>query len=239
MTGSDDRATQAARNNADLYQAVFRAQGRGFQRDASLFCALSPPPPYHSAALVLQPGDPAAQVARIAAALSPFAGGAGVKDGFATLDLAPLGLGVGFRARWIWAEKVAPTATPGWQIIATNADLARWKAGWADGGSPVTHQMFPPACLTDGTLVFCGRQSGAGYDAGCIVNRSGDIVGLSNLFGPAGDDGVYRAAFAMAVQTGGGRPVTGYERGAALDAALAAGFADAGPLTVWFPRAGT
>lgn len=235
MTGHDDRALHAARNNADLYQAMFRAHGLAFHRDATLFRALSPPPPYHSAALVLQPGDPAARVARIAAALTPFAGGAAVKDGFATLDLAPLGLAVGFHARWIWAEGMTPTATPGWQIITTNAALARWEAGWADGGSPVAHQMFPPACLTDDNLVFCGRHCGTDFDAGFIVNLSGDIVGLSNVYGPAGDHGVYPAALAMAVQVGDGRPVTGFERGAGLGAALAAGFAAAGPLTVWFP----
>jgi len=42
----------------------------------------------------------------------------------------------------------------------------------------------------------------------------------------------------MALRVGHGQSVAGCERGAALDAAPAAGFADAGPLTVWFPRAG-
>ena len=67
---------------------------------------------------------------------------------------------------------------------------------------------------------------------------SGDIVGLSNVFGPDEDAGLFTAALAMAAQVGGGRPVTGFERGGALDAALAAGFEDAGPLVVWFPRSG-
>ena len=46
MTGWHDRAHHAARNNADLYEAVFRALGLGFHRDASLFRAIDPPPPY-------------------------------------------------------------------------------------------------------------------------------------------------------------------------------------------------
>ena len=98
--------------------------------------------------------------------------------------------------------------------------------------------MFPQECLNDGKLLFCGRAFGAGFNAGCLVNRSGDIVGLSNVFGPADDAGLFPAALAMARWVGRGQPVAGFERGAELDAAFAAGFADAGPLTVWFPKAG-
>jgi len=66
MTGWDDRATHAARNSADLYEAVFRAHGLAFHRDAALFRAKEPPPPCHSGALVLKRGDDAAQMAAIA-----------------------------------------------------------------------------------------------------------------------------------------------------------------------------
>ena len=238
MTRWHDRAHHAARNNADLYEAVFRAHGLGFHRDASLFRAIDPPPPYYSAALVLTRGDKAAQVAAVAAALAQFGGKAAVKDGFATLDLSPLGLEVGFHASWIWAEAVPQREDPGWRVVTTAGDLARWEMAWKDGGSPAEQRMFPPECLNDGKLLFCGRAFGAGFDAGCLVNQSRDIVGLSNVFGPADDAGLFPAALAMARWVGRGQPVAGFERGAELDAALAAGFADAGPLTVWFPKAG-
>ena len=238
MTGWHDRAHHAARNNADLYEAVFRAHGLGFHRDASLFRAIDPPPPYYSAALVLMRGDEAAQVAAIAAALAPFGGKAAVKDGFAALDLAPLGLELGFHASWIWAEAKPQSENPGWHVATNASDLARWERAWQSGGSPADQRIFPPECLNDGELLFCGRACGAGFDAGCIINRSGDIVGLSNVFGPSGDAGLFPAALAMARWLGRGKPVTGFEGGAARDAALAAGFADAGPLTVWFPKPG-
>ena len=233
-----DRALHAARNNADHYEAVFRAHRLGFHRDASLFRAIDPPPPYYSAALVLMRGDKAAQVAAIAASLARFGGKASVKDGFGALDLSPLGLQVGFHASWIWAEAVLPGENPGWQVVTTAGDLAQWELAWQAGGSPADQRVFPPDCLTDDSLVFCGRRCGAGFDAGCLVNRSGDIVGLSNVFGPADDAGLFPAALGMARWVGRGQPVAGFERGADLDAARAAGFADAGPLTVWFPGVG-
>lgn len=237
MIAVADRALHAARNNADLYQAMFAAHGLAFARDEHLFRALAAPLPYYSAALVLQPGDAAATILALQRALAAFAGGAAVKDGFATLDLRPLGLEVGFRARWIWAD--GPASSPAdWEVIATPGELAQWEQGWKAGGLPTAERMFPPACLSGGKLVFCGRRAGGGFDAGCIVNLSGDIVGLSNVFGPDEDAGLFTAALAMAAQVGGGRPVAGFERGGALDAALAAGFEDAGPLVVWFPRSG-
>lgn len=236
-----DRAWHAARNNADLYEAMFAAHGLAWQRDARLFRAMAAPLPYYSAALVLQPGDPAELIPAIAGALAPFAGGAAVKDGFATLDLRPLGLETGFRAQWIWADRPVDTDTD-WQVIDNRGDLAQWELGWKAGGSPTAEPMFPAECLTGGNLVFCGRRSGSGADAafdrGCIVNLSGDIVGLSNVFGPEDCAGLFAAALATAAKVGGGRPVAGYERGTALDAALAAGFEVAGPLVIWFPRSG-
>ena len=237
MIAVADRALHAARSNADLYQAMFAAHGLAFARDAHLFRALAAPLPYYSAALVLQPGDAAVTIPALDQTLAAFAGGAAVKDGFATLDLRPLGLEVGFRARWIWAD--GPASSPAdWEVIATPGDLALWELGWKAGGSPTPDRMFPPSCLTTGELVFCGQRAGGGFDAGCIVNLSGDIVGLSNVFGPDEDAGLFTPALAMAAQVGGGRPVVGFERGGALDAALAAGFETAGPLVVWFPRSG-
>lgn len=234
-----DRALHAARNNADLYRAMFDAHDLAWQRDAALFRAMAPPLRCYSAALVLQPGDPAKVVPAIAAALAPFAGGAAVKDGFATLDLHPLGLEVGFGAQWIWADQPA-SGKAGWQVIDSCDDLERWEQGWKAGGSPTATRMFPPECLTSGNLVFCGRRSeaGAGFDRGGIINLSGDIVGLSNVFRPDDSTDLFVAALACAAMVGAGRPVVGFEHGAALDAAMAAGFEPAGPLTVWFPRSG-
>lgn len=238
MISPGDRALHAARNNADLYEAMFAAHGLDYRRDPVLWRALAAPLPYYAAALVLCPGDAADVSAALALALAPFAGGASVKDGFATLDLRPLGLEVGFRARWIWAEDPGNGRQAPWDIITSEDDLATWEDGWKAGGSATPARMFPAECLSSGKMQFCGRRSGTGFDAGCIVNRSGAVVGLSNVFGPEQDQSLFSAALAMAACVGTGRPVAGYEQGAALDAAMAAGFADAGPLIVWFPRSG-
>jgi hypothetical protein len=66
---------------------------------------------------------------------------------------------------------------------------------------------------------------------GAIGNISGDVMGLSNVFG------VSFSAAADAVQSlNSGLPVVGYERGDDLVAARACGFTEVAPLRVWMTR---
>ena len=69
---------------------------------------------------------------------------------------------------------------------------------------------------------------------GAIANQSDRVVGLSNIFGPAGQAlGTFAGAVAMAGQVFAGLPLVGYESGADLAAAQSAGFSAIGPLRVW------
>ena len=65
-------------------------------------------------------------------------------------------------------------------------------------------------------------------------NRSGDVVGLSNVFASRLDlDRAYVGASVMAARIWPRLPIVGYERGEPLVAARAAGFESIGPLRVW------
>ena len=76
-----------------------------------------------------------------------------------------------------------------------------------------------------------GRDGDAGFTDGAIVHRTEiggtAVAGLWNAFGAwvdVADAASHRHPEAW---------IVGYERGAGLDAALAAGFAAVGPLRVW------
>lgn len=69
---------------------------------------------------------------------------------------------------------------------------------------------------------------------GVAFNRSGSVVGLSNLSAVGVDPVVvWRDAVLVAEQWFPGRPLVGYERDLDLEHATAAGFATIGPLRVW------
>jgi hypothetical protein len=66
-----------------------------------------------------------------------------------------------------------------------------------------------------------------GDKGGAIANRTGPVVGVSNLFGD------WRAAADSIAGRYPGLPLVGYESGDDLAAARRAGFTSTGPLRVW------
>ncbi len=70
--------------------------------------------------------------------------------------------------------------------------------------------------------------------AGAIVHVTGEVAGLGNLFARDGDGHrAWREAAAAAREIAPGLPLVGWEAGAGLAAALAAGCEGVGALTVW------
>ena len=70
--------------------------------------------------------------------------------------------------------------------------------------------------------------------AGGIANRTGDVVGVSNIFTPEDAAQDFWASFVhMAMETFPGLALVDYERGADLKIAHSVGFQSIGPLRVW------
>ncbi len=234
----DPRAAVAAANNADLYTAMFEVRGLRYERSALAFVAVDPPPPYFGWMVTLAADPGAAPALGAAVAAERHRPGFGVKDSFVTLDAEMLGLHELFSAHWIWAEPDAVAPPPGldrWQRIDTPDDLARWDRAWVEGGSPSDERQFPDGFLERPDVAFWGRVGSRGggpdhpgFDAGAVANRSAEVVGLSNVFGPE----AMAAALWLCAEFGEGRPVVGYERGDSLIEALAAGCVDVGALRI-------
>ncbi len=221
----DPRAVMAAHNNADWYAMMADLHGLRYRRDDLCFEMLDQPPPFHSWMTTLDPTNPDAVMARVAA--HPTQKGFGIKDGFDALPLDDPRMKPGFSASWIWAATAQPADTSGWEEITTPAALDAWEAAW-HAPNPPKWQQFPPAILDRADVTIWGRKAGDGYDAGGIANRSSDCIGLSNVFG----EGAFAPVAALAGEIGG--PLVGYERGDDLVAAQEAGFEITGPLHVWF-----
>jgi hypothetical protein len=164
---------------------------------------------------------------------SPPAQGWAVKDSFAALALDTLGFDLLFEAQWIHRPAGGfDAADSGARRVTSAAMLAAWEEAWCGGMADVG--LFPPALLQEPDhAVIAATRTGA-VVAGCIATRSDGVLGISNLFAPADDDGALRAAcldaaarFAPAV------PLVGYERGDSLARMKARGFAEIGALRVW------
>ncbi|WP_223279342.1 hypothetical protein [Streptomyces sp. SDr-06] len=230
-TSSPGRVREAARNNAAWCAALCRAHGIVGESGPYAWTSPRRTPPYYPDAVTLTPeASPGDIVGRI----DLTAPGASVKDSFAALDLADDGFEVLFEARWI--HRTAPRATGEvWQRVRTEGELARWEGAWSQGKS---EGLFPRGLLAEpGHTFLAARDARGEVVAGAVASRSGDVVGISNLYAVDGDqDAAWAGCLATAAHLWPGLPVVGYESGEDLDAALRAGFTPAGPLRVWLRR---
>jgi len=160
-------------------------------------------------------------------------GSCSVKDSYADVDLEPHGFRELFSARWI--ALTVPRALPrptGWSPLTEPTELVAWCAA-ADLPDPL------PAGILEypSVRVLAVRRKGR-LTAGAVVISSGAVVGISNMFQIDEDARlVWGEVAAVVGQLFPSLPVVGYEHGADLDAALAAGFTNLGPLRVWLRSA--
>ncbi len=69
--------------------------------------------------------------------------------------------------------------------------------------------------------------------AGAIANRSGDVVGVSNVFAHTDAERSWAGCLTTIIDAFPGLPLVGYERGDELVIAQGLGFEAVGPLRVW------
>ncbi|MFI6481624.1 hypothetical protein ACIBH1_27095 [Nonomuraea sp. NPDC050663] len=202
----------AARNNAEWCDLVCRTHGRPGRFGERAWTNPRRTPVYYPDAVTLSPN---ATPDDVLAAIDTGAG-ASVKDSFATLDLSAHGFHVLFEAKWIARPPAPAPAADGWEVTT---DVREWSRSYPDG-------LFLPELLEEATLVWHRDTA-----CGAALNRTGDVVGLSNVHGDP--DAAFRGSVAMAAELFPGLPVVGYEAGQDLEAATSAGFLPIGPLRVW------
>ncbi len=215
-------------NNADLYDAVYKAHGLARARTGKVWSSFEEAPAYYSNFLLLDPRGKQDLIKGITQLRKIKPEGFTFKDGFCVIDGELENLSLLFSASWIMRKpESAPLQAAPWKRIGSGNELADWEKAWAIS-SPTAKRNFPESVLDDSSVAFFGAVGLGGFTGGCIVNFSNDCTGLSNVFG-----GNYEDALACALSIAEGKPVVGYERGADLKAAIKAGFETVAPLNIW------
>ncbi|GAA4971825.1 hypothetical protein [Kineococcus glutinatus] len=224
MSGAvpDHRLRCAVDASIGWCEDLFALHGVGSTLSGGLWCSTGAPPPLHSDAVVVEPGVTAEQVARCLTGR----GHAGVKDSFATLDLSGAGLRELFSATWLHRAP-APAAAGPWVRVGTPEQLAAWTARHD------TAAVLLPGLLLRGHFAVLARRVDGEFVAGAVARLGSGVVDVSNTWAVPGHR-LDRAELAGAVAAlFPGRPLSGYESGDDLDAALAGGFEAVGELRVW------
>ncbi len=104
----------------------------------------------------------------------------------------------------------------------------------AENPSTLPPRIFLPALLSDPDIRFIAAYADRHIVAGAIANRTGNVVGVSNVFVPEADAArCWAGCVATIIDAFPGLPLVGYERGNDLIIAQALGFEVVGLLRVW------
>ncbi|WP_210528563.1 hypothetical protein [Rubellimicrobium arenae] len=228
---------KAIDNNVGLYRTILGHLGIGWRVEADLAHTDEKAPPYYSNAVTRsEQWRPDHRLLRIAetATRNGWADWS-IKDSHDVLDLAPLGFRRLLRANWIHlnAASLQPVSHDlRFEIVAEEEGLARWRAAW-DPDLQLGQLLFGPQLLNDPDLAFIAGYDGDRLVCGCLVNRTDDVLGISNCFALEEPRACWAAMVRFITDRLGQSSLVGYERDAALADFQSIGFEPIGSLSVW------
>lgn len=236
-----DLVAAAVFNNAAWCDAVCRAHGHPGEFSDTLWLNHAQVPPLYPNAITLMPGGAVSQADAIAHLQLP--GRWGVKDSFATLELASRGFTELFSAQWLHlaTPPAAPASGARWERVQDANMLAAWATAWRgpSASTPLdpAQALFRPALLEDASIAFLAASLQGSLVAGAIAYRAAGVVSMSNTFFAAGAPAELRAELLERTQAAfPGLPVVGYEHGEDLTTWSTLGFQPIGPLRVWLKK---
>jgi len=213
------------------------------------------PPPYYSNLVTIRAGEAVAQQQQrlIREIVTSDPGCSfGFKDSFCCINPVEAGGGrpfdVLFEATWIWSDaaRAGPRNTAmRWSRVQNESGLLQWERAWrgdaANQLAAVIARQFPVSLLANRDIAFlAGTSTEDEIVAVAVANRTGDVIGLSNVFGHATAAELWPGAtFAAREAFPPGLPLVGYQRGDGLRHATASGFRPIGPLRVQVLKAAT
>jgi hypothetical protein len=232
----------AARNNAIWCDAMARGHGAAGEFTTAAWINQRPAPRFHPNLVTLSgPHEERAHREALHRLLQSPPGqssrgpGWAVKDSFAALALDVLGFDLLFEAQWIHRPAGGfSAAASSAERVTGAAMLAAWEQAWRGDRTDVSERVFPPALLQEPDHAVIAAMWAGAVVAGCVATRSDGVLGISNLFAPADDDGALRAAcLDVAARFAPAVPLVGYERDESLARMKALGFTEIGALRIW------
>ena len=222
----DSRLRAAVDASVGWYEDLCALHGVGSTLVDGLWRALTPPPPLHSDAVVVEPTVTREQV------LGALDGRthAGFKDSFSTIDLSHWRMEVLFAATWLYRPPDAEqslAAQRNWTVITDVAGLTDWTSHHDTSG------VLLPGLLDRAHFKVLAKYQSGQIVAGAVARLASGVVDVSNVYAIRGErvDWVELAHEINSLFPG--RPMVGYERSDELSGAVEAGFIPVGDLRVW------
>jgi hypothetical protein len=221
----------AAANNAEWCDLVCGTHGAQTRFEEDAWTSRTRTPPGYPDAVTLVPHPSVSDLlTRI-----DSAAGCSIKDSFSTLDLTSYGFKVLFDAQWMVHRSAAGRPGPGsprWEVVDDRDGLAAWEQAWRGSDGPAG--VFRAELLGHDAVTVLAARAGDDVVAGAVLNRSSNVVGISNFFAEdPGADASWPGCLALAGTLFPGWPLVGYGSRRELVGPRSHGFETVGPLRVW------
>ena len=235
----NEKLKKAILNNNDLYDAVFSAQNMTFNRGRSICYSLEKTPPlYSNLVTVSQTWKPDETLKLIEGNFKNENWGKwSIKDSFAVLELEAFGFEKLFDANWLYLDVAKFTPVNNslkliYKIVEDEKVLAEWLKAW-DSDEHLGSKVFQPAMLDNPKIYFVAGDDGEKIVCGCLVNKTADVLGISNFFAPDSNIEYWSEIIEFVHNSIEFAGIVGYERKDLVKKLQPLGFEATGDLTVW------
>jgi hypothetical protein len=239
----NDKRRLAIYNNNALYEAVFADHRIEFRRTDLICYAVDETPSLYSNLVTVSEDWRPDEIFESIDSRFEFENWAewSIKDSFGILDLDRYNFTKLFEAQWFYldagsfapAEKIARLR---FDVVDRENDLADWRIAW-DRDERLGREIFNARLLNDEKIHFVAGRKGGEIVCGCLVNKSGDVLGISNFFAPDKNIDYWSQTIEFIFSSIERRNIVGYERNdLAAKLATALKFETAGNLVVWLKK---
>jgi len=189
-------------------------------------------PPFYPNLITATKGqNPMATISRLDEILAP---GWGLKDSYGMLNLEDSGFNKIIVARWYALTVGGVLADTEKGIVSSvddEDDFRRWLSAW--GETPDNSVVFVAALLKNPRVKLLYIERDHSIVAGMAQYDSGQVLGISNIFGDGADIGVLLRRFLTVKLT---VPIVGYGTDQDIEFLEKFGFRGVGHLSVWLKQ---
>lgn len=226
----------AARNNAELCHAVLAAHAIAATFVSDCWYSNTDLPELYPNLVTFSPAFDPDGLSRV-----KIGGARAIKDSFATLDLTSHGFTPIIDASWLvhpGPDAATHTGDMTWERVQSPVTFGAWAALWGPDNPGLVRSPMTLRLLTQPALRLLAGIHDGRIVAGCVLNLSAGVVGLSNLFHtPDAPEDWLSTCLAFVARNCPDLPIVDYETEDDASLLLAHGFERLGPLRIWLRSA--
>lgn len=119
-----------------------------------------------------------------------------------------------------------------YEIVGKEETLSAWRLAW-DLDERTGKEIFSPKLLNNSKVYIVAGYKEKQIVSGCFVNKTGNVLGISNFFAPSKDIYYWSDIISFIRESVECLDIVGYERNKLVDKLHLLGFESIGNLTVW------